>query len=128
VAVERAHPRYAHTAAITIFVGNRRLGGTTTNVSRGGICADLGDPLLAGAEIEVDIQLVFDEGTQSEALRLPARVAWCTALDESFQVGIAFKPLTGELAEYFTMFLRYLDDGTRTERSKRESTLDKRFG
>jgi hypothetical protein len=128
---QREHPRYAHEAIVTLHVGGSVHQGRTTNVSRGGVCAylpDLVDVIPIGTDTEVDVQLIFDEETQSEALRLPARVVWCTRLDESFQVGLSFKPLKAELAEYLTMFLRYLDDGKKSARSKRESTLDKRFG
>ena len=128
---QREHPRYAHEAVITLHVSGELHQARTTNVSRGGLCADvsdLEDAIATGADIEVDITLIFDEETHSEALRLPARVAWCTKLDESFQVGLSFKPLTVPLSDYLTMFLRYLDDGTKAARTKRESTLDKRFG
>ncbi|MEO8699100.1 MAG: PilZ domain-containing protein [Kofleriaceae bacterium] len=125
---QRAHPRYAHAAAVTLHANGQAIQGQTTNVSRGGLCADLTDAIAHGSEIEIDIRLMFDEDVQSEPLRLPARVAWCTTVDDGFQIGIAFKPLSKELTEYLGLFLRYLDDGSKTQRSKRESTLDKRFG
>ncbi|MCW5806540.1 MAG: PilZ domain-containing protein [Deltaproteobacteria bacterium] len=129
---EREHPRYAHEAALTLHVGGDAYQGRTDNVSRGGLCATLAigarDGLATGTDIEVDLQLVFEDERHSEPLRLPARVAWCTAVDEAHQIGIAFKPLPADLAQYLTMFLRFLDDGTKPTRSKRESTLDKRFG
>ena len=125
---ERAHPRYAHEAAISVFVDGKVLQGRSTNVSRGGLCADLEAGVKLGTDVEVDIQLVFDEETHSEPLRVPARVVWCTHLNEVYQVGIAFRPMTADLADYLTMFLRYLDDGSAPTRSRRESNLDKRFG
>jgi hypothetical protein len=128
VAEGRQHPRYAHEAAVTFVVDGKSHQGRTTNVSRGGLCADLADPIAIGSEIDVDMQLVFEDERVSEALRLPARVVWCTEVDDACQVGISFRPLGTELTQYLTMFLRYLDDGSKTERSKRESSLDKRFG
>ncbi len=125
---EREHPRYAHEAAITVHIGTRHLAGRTENVSRGGLCADLSDHVASGTEVDVDMQLVFDEDTQSEPLRLPARVAWCTTLDETFQVGLAFKPLDPERNEFLTMFLRYLDDGSAPKPPKRQPSIDDRFG
>lgn len=125
--VDRTHPRYAHEAAITVHVNHLALEGRTANMSRGGLCADLEDAIAVGADVEVDIQLIFDEGTQSEPLRLPARVVWCTKLDDAFQIGLAFKPMTQELGEYLTMFLRYLGDGSTAQRRRRESSIDKRF-
>lgn len=128
VTVDRAHPRYAHEAAVTFLVGGQAYEGRTQNVSRGGLCADLAEGLAIGIDIEVDMRLVFADDQQSEALRLPARVVWCTTVDDGNQVGISFKPMSSELAQYLTMFLRYLDDGSKAPRPKRESNLDKKFG
>ncbi|MDQ3364194.1 MAG: PilZ domain-containing protein [Myxococcota bacterium] len=102
--------------------------GRTNNVSRGGLCAVMADPITIGADIGVDLRLVFAEQHHSDALRLPARVAWCTAVDEAFQIGIAFKPLDAELGKFLTTFLRYLDDGCPAKPEKRASTVDERFG
>ena len=55
---QRAHPRYAHEAAIRLRGGGVELEGRTRNVSRGGLCADLADPIATGTDVEVDIQLV----------------------------------------------------------------------
>jgi PilZ domain-containing protein len=130
--IPREHPRYAHAAVVTLHLrGVEPVRGESDNLSRGGLCAvvtGLSTPLATGADIEVDIQLMFDEATQSEPLRLPARIVWCTPVDETHQVGVAFRPLDADQSDYLTMFLRYLDDGTKAPRSKRESTLDKRFG
>ncbi|HTL35822.1 MAG TPA: PilZ domain-containing protein [Kofleriaceae bacterium] len=127
--VERQYPRYAHTVAVTIHVGKRSTTGRTTNVSRGGLCADVEAEIKAGTEVEVDIVLVFDDEMQSEALRLPARVAWCTTVDEAFQLGLSFKPLDAERAKYLQLFLKYLGD-ERAAKMPRSSSLDvdKRFG
>ena len=125
---ERQHPRYAHEAVITLHVAGNAHQGRTSNVSRGGLCADLAAAIPAGTELEVDLQLVFDDATHSEALRIPARVAWCTDVDDAHQIGLMFRPLAAELAEYLTMFLRYLDDrSTPTKQSKSELPIDDRF-
>ena len=103
---EREHPRYAHEAAVTVRVGGKAFEGRTRNVSRGGLCADVSDAVPVGAEVTVDLVLVFDDDAQSEPLRLPARVAWCTPLDDAFQLGLSFKPLDAQLSQYLTLFLR----------------------
>lgn len=127
---ERKHPRYAHEAAVTLFVGGKAVQGRTQNVSRGGLCADLADAIPVGTELEVDLQLVFENEEHSEALRIPARVAWCTSVDEAHQVGLAFKPLDAELAKYLGMFLRFLDSEERVKNDKqrRAETVDEKFG
>ena len=127
VATEREHPRYAHEAVVTLHVGAKTFWGRTQNLSRGGLCADIAEPIPLGTDIEVDIQLVFDD-VESEPLRLPGRVVWCTTVDDAFQIGLTFRNLTADHVQYLTMFLRYLDDGAPTQRTRRESNLDKRFG
>ncbi len=125
--VEREHPRFAHEAVVTLHVGEKTFWGRTQNMSRGGLCAEIAEPVALGTDIEVDIQLVFED-VESEPLRLPARVVWCTTLDEAFQVGLSFQKLTADHMQYLTIFLRYLDDGSPKLRTRRESNLDKRFG
>lgn len=126
---EREHPRYAHEAVITLHVGGTSLSGRTTNVSRGGVCADLSAEVPMGTDVEVDMQLVFEDDVHSDALRLPARVVWCTTLDDTFQVGLAFKSLAPDKAQYLTMFLSYLDDGApKGKQPKVEQSVDDQFG
>ena len=124
------HPRYAHEAAITLNTPGHAISGRTCNLSRGGLCAMLSEPIAVGTEIELDIQLVFDDDHQSEPLRVPARVVWCTAVDEGHQVGVGFLPIDSERSEYLTMFLRYLDDGGQVDvdEPKTEISIDDRFG
>lgn len=100
--------------------------GRTRNVSRGGLCATLTAAIDAGTDLEVDIVLVFEDGVQSEALRLPGRVAWCTTVDDANQIGVSFRGLDKARAEYLGMFLRYLDD-SHDEKPLREQSVDDRF-
>ena len=96
-------------------------------MSRGGLCATLSEEIAIGAEIQIDIQLVFEDEHRSEALRLPARIAWCTSIDDSHQIGAQFLPLDAETGEYLAIFLRYLD-GEGAARTKHVAvTVDDRF-
>ena len=125
---DREHPRYAHEAVVTLRVAGKLHQGRTTNVSRGGFAADMSAKVPVGAEIEVDLQLVFDDDAQSEPLRVPARIVWCTAVEEMFQVGISFKPMAADRAQLLAMFLRYLDDsGPKTKQPKAERSVDDQF-
>ena len=82
-----------------------------------------------GTELQVDLQLVFEDESQSEPLRVPARVVWCTPLDDGHQVGLAFKPLNAELTKYLGMFLRFLDTEERVKNDKRrDAPVDEKFG
>lgn len=123
---EREYPRYAHGAAITLNTPDRTSSGRMSNLSLGGLCATLAEPIAVGTAIEVDIQLIFADDLQSEPLRIAARVVWCTSLRDGHQVGVRFRPLDAEKSEYLTMFLRYLDDSS--PRAKRAVTsVDDRF-
>ena len=127
---DRQYPRYAHEAAVTLNVGGREVHGRTQNVSRGGLCADLSEAVAVGTELDADLQLVFEDESQSEPLRIPARVAWCTTIDDvTHQVGIAFKPMNAELTKYVGMFLRFLDSEERVKNDKRrDAPIDEKFG
>jgi len=131
---EREHPRYAHDATITFHTVDRAIAGRSRNVSRGGLCATLAEEIAAGVSIELDLQLVFAGERQSEPLRLPARIAWCTPIDDHYQVGVQFLPLHEETAADLTMFLRFLDGlgipdpATAAVRPARPATIDDRFG
>jgi len=115
-AVDREYPRYAHEAEVRARLGGRELVGRTSNLSRGGLCASLSGELPARATVEVEVALVFEAGGTSEALSLPARVVWCTHVDEGFQGGVAVLPLDAEQAQYLEMFLRMLDDEPATSK------------
>jgi hypothetical protein len=125
---QRQHPRYAHEAAITLLTPGQEISGSTRNVSRGGLCATLSEEIAIGSEIQIDLQLVFENEHRSEALRLPARIAWCTSIDESHQIGAQFLPLDAETSEYLTMFLRYLDDEDTAKAKQVAVSIDDRFG
>jgi hypothetical protein len=125
---DREHPRYAHEAAITVHVAGKGHHGRTTNVSRGGLCADLAGALTVGTDVEVDMQLVFEDDEKSDALRITSTVVWCTTVDDGYQIGLAFKPLNAEKTKLINLFLRYLDDGEKPIKApKGERSIDDQF-
>jgi hypothetical protein len=124
---QREYPRYAHEAAITLMTPGQEISGVTHNVSRGGLCATLSEEIAVGTEIEIALQLVFGTEHRSEALRVPARIVWCTPIDDGHQVGAQFLPLGSETAEYLTMFLRYLRDEDSARTQPAALSVDDRF-
>jgi len=113
---------------VTIRVGGKVHQGRTTNVSRGGLAAELPSPLANGTEIQCELQLVFEDDAHSEPLSVPARIVWCTSLEDVFQIGVAFKPMAAEMAKFLTMFLRYLgDSGPKTKQPRVERSVDDQF-
>jgi hypothetical protein len=123
----REHVRYAHEAALSFANGGRTHGGRTRNVSRGGACASLSEAIATGIEVELELTLVFEHDVRSDSLVLPARVVWCTQVDDIYQVGFAFRPLDPARIAYLTMFLRHLDD-RQLEQRVRDDDVDDRFG
>ncbi|MDB4955554.1 MAG: type pilus assembly PilZ [Myxococcales bacterium] len=111
---------------MTFHFGKKKIAGRTHNLSRGGLCADLADAIPMGVTVDVDIVLVFDDDMQSEALRIPGRVVWCTPLDEAHQIGLSFLPLDAERTKYLALFLGYLDN-TKKESAPRNQSIDDRF-
>ena len=123
---DRQHPRFAADVGIKVYVGNKVTQGRTLNVSRGGLCADLKDALPTGKDVELDMILVFEDQSQSEPLRLPARIVWCTPFEGTYQVGVSFRPLDKQRSEYLTLFLKYLAED-KPQRSKKATNIDDRF-
>lgn len=111
---------------MTFHFGKRTSAGRTQNVSRGGLCAVLADAIPMGIDVDVDIVLVFEDEMQSEALRLPGRIVWCTAVDEAHQIGVSFRRLGAEQTEYLALFLGYLDN-TKQDKAPRDLPIDDRF-
>lgn len=116
---QRQFPRYAHEAEVAFCVGTERIVGRTSNLSRGGACAVMDAAIRVGTAGEVELALVFAEGTLSEPLRLRARVVWCTAVGDHHQVGLSFPALSAEQLEFIAMFLRFLDEGAQERRAAR---------
>lgn len=111
LSTDRQHPRYAIGTEVNLrtLVGVIARG-RTTNLSRGGLCADVDAEPTRGQQIEVSIALIFNADGVSEPLALPARVVWCTGLGERFQVGLSFLALTKDQAAFLDMFIRFLEE------------------
>jgi len=112
---------------VTFIAGSSSVEGRTTNLSRGGLCATLEREIPMGTDVEVDIVLVFEDDVRSEALRVPGRVVWATAVDEGHQIGLSFRPVDAERAEYLGLFIKYLDQGASSESAARDLAVDDRF-
>jgi Tfp pilus assembly protein PilZ len=123
---ERQHPRFAADVAIKFHVGTQATAGRTRNVSRGGLCADTDEAMAIGMDVELEMTLVFEDKSVSEPLRLPARIVWCTPFEGAFQVGVSFRPLDKQRAEYLSLFLKYLGDD-KPQKTPKAANIDDRF-
>jgi hypothetical protein len=117
VTQQRLFPRFAADGSVTITVAGKRLMGRTANLSRGGLCAMLAEPITVGAPVALEAALAFDNDSFSEPLAFVGRVVWCTAVGARFQVGVAFVSVTPEAVTYLDVFLRYLEEGKRKQRA-----------
>lgn len=93
------------------------LHGRTRNVSRGGLCLDLGEALVTGEDVAIAIALVFQDDQYSEQLGLPARIVWCTPIDDIHQVGAQFSRLSARQVAYLELFLRSIKAAPRAAAS-----------
>jgi hypothetical protein len=130
---ERQHPRFAHEVTVRVRFANgngktKATEGRTRNFSRGGLCANVGAAIPVGADVLVDITLIFDDDMQSEALTIPSRVVWCTTLDDEYQIGVSFKPLDAERAQLVQLFLKYLGEERAPKSKRTEKSIDDQFG
>src|SRR5262245_14455486 len=105
----RVHARYAVEVDGTMRVQGREVRLRTRNVSRGGLCFHIDHAVPRNVEVELELALLFDEGTYSESIRLRARVVWCTAVEKGrWQVGASFFAITGETRRWLDVFVKYL--------------------
>ena len=112
MSAERQFPRYAIGTEVVLRTRSGVIArGRTTNLSRGGLCADLDAEPARGQAVEVSLALIFASDSVSEPLELPARVVWCTALGDVCQAGLAFLPLSADQATFLGMFIRFLEEG-----------------
>lgn len=111
VTTDREHPRYAIGTEVNLRTKAGTIAkGRTTNLSRGGLCADVDAEPARGQQLEVSIALIFNAEGVSEPLALPARVVWCTGLGDRFQVGLSFLAMTKDQSAFLDMFIRFLKE------------------
>ena len=105
----RQHPRYAIELDAEAHFEGKKLAGRTHDISRGGFCMLLGEPLALNTVGQIKLALVFSENSFSEQLTVPATIVWCTRVGTSYQVGFKFGALTPELEGYLTLFVQFLE-------------------
>jgi c-di-GMP-binding flagellar brake protein YcgR len=108
---QRQHPRYAIELDAEAEFEGQRFVGRTHDISRGGFCVHLRQPLPLGSVGTVKLALVFSENSFSEQLSLPATIVWSTPVAGAHQVGFQFGELTPEVNGYLTLFIELLEGG-----------------
>jgi hypothetical protein len=105
----REHPRYNVDIQAAVAVADAKLAARTRDLSRAGLCLIADQSIAVDTEISIELVLTFGEAGATEPLQLTGRVAWCTALFGSYQIGVKFVKVDGERARYLDMFVGFLD-------------------
>jgi hypothetical protein len=107
--VRRQHPRFNVDIKVGVVVSDVKLAARTRDMSRAGLCLIADQPIASDTEISLELVLTFGEAGATEPLQLIGRVAWCTALFGSYQIGVKFVKLDSERERYLDMFVGFLD-------------------
>jgi len=107
--VRREHPRFNVDIQVAVSVADAKFAARTRDMSRAGLCLVAEQPIAADTEISLQLVLTFGDAGTSEPLKVIGRVAWCTALFGSFQIGVKFVKVDDDLARYLDMFVGFLD-------------------
>jgi hypothetical protein len=120
----RQHERFAVEVDAAVAVESGTYPAKTRDLSRGGVCFVIAEPLEVGSTFTCSLTLVLGENTFSEPLVLTGQVAWCTATEEGYQIGAAFGSLEPEIHEYLMMFLNFLAEGIQVGQDGEEEEED----
>jgi hypothetical protein len=105
----RQHPRFNVDVKVSVSIANENLAARTRDISRAGLCLIATQPIARETEVALEMVLTFGDDGVSEPLAILGRVAWCTALFGSYQVGVKFVKVDDERAKYLDMFVGFLD-------------------
>ena len=107
--IKREHPRFNVDIRVAVTVADAKFDARTRDMSRAGLCLVAEQPIARETEISLELVLTFGEAGTSEPLKMIGRVAWCTALFGSFQIGVKFVKLDDDRERYLNMFVGFLD-------------------
>jgi hypothetical protein len=107
--VRREHPRFNVDIQVAVAVAEVKFAARTRDMSRAGVCLVADQPIARETEISLELVLTFGDAGASEPLKMVGRVAWCTALFGSYQIGVKFVKLDDDRARYLDMFVGFLD-------------------
>lgn len=107
--VKREHPRFNVDIRVAVTVADAKFDARTRDMSRAGVCLVAEQPIARETEISLELVLMFGETGTSEPLKMIGRVAWCTALFGSYQIGVKFVKMDDDRERYLNMFVGFLD-------------------
>jgi Tfp pilus assembly protein PilZ len=87
----RAHQRFACDLRARVGVHDgRECEGWAVDISAGGICIYLDQPIEPRSAVEVHIWAVLPERDSSQ-ITMPGKIAWCTPVEGRIQLGVTFE-------------------------------------
>jgi PilZ domain-containing protein len=107
--MRRLHPRFTVDVSVAVSVASERFEAKTRDISRAGLCLVATQPIGRETELGLELVLTFGDEGVSEPLQLFGRVAWCTALFGSYQIGVKFVKVDANRKKYLDMFVGFLD-------------------
>lgn len=109
--MDRKDRRYEVELAAEVDKRGEALLAATRNLSKGGVCLDVEQPLDEGATFGVSLFLTLEgiEHADSEALVIQAKVIWCSGRDDGgYTAGMQFGSLSAAQSAAVESFLRRL--------------------
>jgi hypothetical protein len=85
-------PRYSLRLSAELRTATRSAIGVTRNVSAGGVCVEIDQPLAEGTELELVLFVVEDdiESADARTLEFRASVQWTSEGDHGHLIGVKF--------------------------------------
>ncbi len=111
----RVHERFGVEIDSTVTSAAGIFRAITRDVSRGGACFEVKEPMAVGSSFDISLSLVLGANSYSEPLKLAGKVVWCTPTELGFQIGAAFGPMGADTKEFLRMFLNFLAKGVGIE-------------
>jgi hypothetical protein len=106
---QRHSPRRRVGLSARVFTGAAWVEAHSRDLSRGGVCLVVEQPVPVGTVIGLQLRLVFAGEGESEPLELRARVVWCTAVAGGHQIGASLVETTPTATGYLDAFLHFLE-------------------
>jgi PilZ domain-containing protein len=105
----RQHQRFNVDVQVSVSIDRQNFAARTRDISRAGLCLIATQPIARDTEVALEMVLTFGDDGVSEPLSIFGRVAWCTALFGSYQIGVKFVKVDGQRGKYLDMFVGFLD-------------------
>lgn len=102
-----ANDRFVCDLDVELDTGRMRVAGRIRDIHDHGLCCVAADPIQAGATVTAYLRLVLEWG-MSEPIAVLGQAVWLTPTEGEYQVGVAFSPMTPDVAQRLDVLLKVL--------------------